>query len=94
MVAVVKDGQMVYQHSGGAASLEFGVPLSLSTVFLIASLSKQFTAFVIMLLESSREGGIAATTMALILPKLRPTAIMLGHSDIIALAPSDTLAAE
>jgi CubicO group peptidase (beta-lactamase class C family) len=52
VVAVVKDGQLVYQHSGGAANLEFGVPLTLSTLFLIASLSKQFTAFAIMLLVS------------------------------------------
>jgi CubicO group peptidase (beta-lactamase class C family) len=52
VVAVLKDGQIVYQHAGGAASLEFGVPLTLSTLFLIASLSKQFTAFVIMLLVS------------------------------------------
>jgi CubicO group peptidase (beta-lactamase class C family) len=50
VVAVVKDGQMVYQHAGGMANMEFGIPLALSTLFLIASLSKQFTIFCIMLL--------------------------------------------
>jgi len=54
VVVVVSDGQVVYQHSGGLANLEFGIPLSLSTVFLIASLSKQFTAFAIFMLA---QGG-------------------------------------
>ena len=50
VVGVLKDGQMVYQRSGGAADVEFGIPLTLSTLFLVASVSKQFTIMAIMLL--------------------------------------------
>jgi CubicO group peptidase (beta-lactamase class C family) len=50
VVAVLKDGNRVYQYSGGAADVEFGVPLTLTTLFLVASVSKQFTAYAIMLL--------------------------------------------
>jgi CubicO group peptidase (beta-lactamase class C family) len=50
VVAAVKDGKIVYQHAAGMANLEFGIPLTLTTLFLIASLSKQFTVFALMLL--------------------------------------------
>jgi CubicO group peptidase (beta-lactamase class C family) len=53
VVGVVKDGQMVYQRSCGAASLEHGIALTMSTLFLVASVSKQFTAFLIMLLAQA-----------------------------------------
>jgi CubicO group peptidase (beta-lactamase class C family) len=51
---VVKDGKPVHQRAYGMANVELGVPLSLSTVFLIASLSKHFAVFCIMLLA---QGG-------------------------------------
>src|SRR2546429_172673 len=49
---VLKDGKPVHQRAYGMANLELGVPIGLSTVFLIASLSKHFAVFCIMLLVS------------------------------------------
>jgi CubicO group peptidase (beta-lactamase class C family) len=53
-LAIVKDGKAVYQRSYGMANLEAGLAITVSTVFLIASLSKQFTVFCILLLA---QGG-------------------------------------
>jgi CubicO group peptidase (beta-lactamase class C family) len=50
-VAVVQDGQVVYTSAVGVASLEHGVPITPATVFDIASVSKQFGAYAIALLE-------------------------------------------
>jgi CubicO group peptidase (beta-lactamase class C family) len=49
-VAVVKDGEAVYERGFGYADLEHGVPITPSTVFDIASVSKQFTALAIAML--------------------------------------------
>lgn len=49
-VAVVREGRIVAAQSYGVANLELGVPVSLETVFPIASLDKQLTASGIMLL--------------------------------------------
>ncbi len=50
-VAVVKDGKVVFKKGYGTANLEYDVPVAPKTVFQIASVSKQFTAFAIYLLE-------------------------------------------
>lgn len=50
-VAVVKDGSIIYKKGYGLANLEYDVPISPSSVFHIASVSKQFTVFSILLLE-------------------------------------------
>src|SRR5215468_7599068 len=49
-IAVIKDGAVVYKRGYGIANLEYNVPITPSTVFHVASVSKQFTAFAIMLL--------------------------------------------
>ena len=49
-VAVVRDGGIVYQRGYGSANLEYDLPITPSTVFLVASVSKQFTAFAIAML--------------------------------------------
>lgn len=49
-VAVIKDGRVVRMKGYGVASLEFGVPVTIQTVFEIGSVSKQMTAAAIMLL--------------------------------------------
>jgi CubicO group peptidase (beta-lactamase class C family) len=49
-LAVVQDGRVVFERGWGLASLEYGVPITPSTVFHVASVSKQFTAFAITLL--------------------------------------------
>jgi CubicO group peptidase (beta-lactamase class C family) len=49
-LVVVKDGQTIFKKSYGSANLEFGIANTPETVFQIASVSKQFTAFAIYLL--------------------------------------------
>ena len=51
-VAVVKDGKVVFKKGYGSANLEYDLPVGPSTVFHIASVSKQFTVFAILLLEA------------------------------------------
>ncbi|HMQ87586.1 MAG TPA: serine hydrolase [Flavilitoribacter sp.] len=46
-VAVVRDGKLHYSKGYGFANLEYDIPNSPTTVFHIASVSKQFTAFAI-----------------------------------------------
>jgi CubicO group peptidase (beta-lactamase class C family) len=43
-LGVVRDGNFIYQHGYGMASLELGVPLTPESVFYMGSVSKQFTA--------------------------------------------------
>src|SRR6476620_2255549 len=50
VVLVRQDGKTLHEKAYGMANLELGVPLSLSSVFLLASVSKQFVVFLIMLL--------------------------------------------
>src|SRR5579884_198857 len=49
-LAVVQEGEIVYKRGYGMANLEYGVPITPATIFHVASLSKQFTAFAINLL--------------------------------------------
>jgi CubicO group peptidase (beta-lactamase class C family) len=49
-VAVLKDGEIVLEQGYGSAQLEHGVPVTPATIFHVASVSKQFTAFAIALL--------------------------------------------
>ncbi|GAA0893447.1 hypothetical protein GCM10009122_31260 [Fulvivirga kasyanovii] len=50
-VAVVHEGKMVFKKGYGSANLEYDIPVTPETVFLVGSVSKQFTAFSIYLLE-------------------------------------------
>jgi CubicO group peptidase (beta-lactamase class C family) len=52
-VAVIKDGIVVYRRGFGCAQLEYGIPITPSTVFHVASVSKQFTAMAITMLEAA-----------------------------------------
>ena len=56
-VAVVKDGKVIFKKGYGTANLEYDLPITPKTVFQIASVSKQFTAFSIYLLE--KQGKIS-----------------------------------
>jgi len=51
VIAVVKDGKTIFHKGYGSANLEYTIPLSEETPFHIASLTKQFTAYGILLLE-------------------------------------------
>jgi len=50
-VALVHNGNIVYKKGYGSANLEYGIPNTPNTVFHIASISKQFTVFALLLLE-------------------------------------------
>jgi len=50
-VAVIEHGKLVYEKGYGLANLEYDIPVSTETVFHVASVSKQFTAMAIVLLE-------------------------------------------
>jgi CubicO group peptidase (beta-lactamase class C family) len=56
-VAVIRDGKVVFQKGYGIANLEYDVPISPVTVFHVASVSKQFTAMALVLLE--QEGKLS-----------------------------------
>ncbi len=49
-LAVIKEGKVIYERGYGCANLEYGTPITSSTVFNIASVSKQFTAMSVLLL--------------------------------------------
>ncbi len=46
------DGKVVYKNGFGLANMEYDIPNTPSTIFHVASVSKQFTAMCILLLES------------------------------------------
>lgn len=56
-VGVYQDGKLLYGRGYGMASLELGVPLTTRTVLDVGSISKQFTAMAILMLE--KEGKLS-----------------------------------
>src|SRR4029434_3131641 len=50
-VAVIQHGQRVYEKGYGLANLEYDVPVTPQTIYHVASVSKQFTAMAVVLLE-------------------------------------------
>jgi CubicO group peptidase (beta-lactamase class C family) len=50
-VSVIRDGRLIDSAAYGMSDIAAGVPLEADSVFNIASVSKQFTAFAILLLE-------------------------------------------
>lgn len=56
-VGIIQDGKVIYKKTYGLANLEDRIPVTDSTAFDIASVSKQFTAFVILLAE--KEGKLS-----------------------------------
>lgn len=50
-IAVIKDDEVLFSKGYGLANLDYKIPITTSTVFDIASVSKQFTIFSILLLE-------------------------------------------
>lgn len=51
VVGIYREGNLIYNKAFGLASLEYNAPNTLQTRFNIASVSKQFTAYAILLLE-------------------------------------------
>ncbi len=56
-VGIYQGGQLVYKKGFGLANLEYDIPIQPGTVFHVASISKQFTSFAILLLE--KEGKLS-----------------------------------
>jgi len=56
-IAVVQNGVIQLKNGFGMSNLEYDIPITPSTIFHIASVSKQFTAFSILLLE--KEGKLS-----------------------------------
>jgi CubicO group peptidase (beta-lactamase class C family) len=56
-VAIIKNGKVIYERGYGCANLEYGIPITPSTVFYIASAAKQFTAMSVLLLV--KEGKLS-----------------------------------
>lgn len=54
-VGVVRDGQLVFNRGYGMANLELSVPVNNSTVFRLASVTKQFTAASVLLLIEQKK---------------------------------------
>ncbi|GAB4509790.1 MAG: hypothetical protein Tsb004_11340 [Allomuricauda sp.] len=50
-IGLVKNNKLVYEKYFGMANLDYGIPINKETSFHVASVSKQFTAFAILLLE-------------------------------------------
>jgi len=51
VIQVIRKGEVVFERSCGHACLEFNIPIHAQSLFSLASVSKQFTAFAIMLLH-------------------------------------------
>lgn len=50
-IGLVKNNQLIYEKYFGLANLDYEIPIRKETSFHVASVSKQFTAFAILLLE-------------------------------------------
>jgi len=56
-VGVIEHGKLVYEKGYGSANLEYNIPIVPDTIFHVASVSKQFTAMAVVLLE--RDGKLS-----------------------------------
>ena len=52
VVAVVRNGKLIYGQGFGLANVEYDIPNSITTPYHLASVSKQFTAFAIVMLAN------------------------------------------
>jgi CubicO group peptidase (beta-lactamase class C family) len=55
-IGIVRNDSLIYAKGYGMANLEYNIPITPETIFYMASVSKQFTAYAIVLL--SRQGKI------------------------------------
>ena len=57
-VAVIRDGEVIATRGYGLAQLEYDIPVTDDTIFHVASVSKQFTAFAVILLAGEGKLGL------------------------------------
>lgn len=50
-LGIFKDGKLIYTQGYGMSNLEYDIPIKANSVFHVASISKQFTNFAVLLLE-------------------------------------------
>jgi CubicO group peptidase (beta-lactamase class C family) len=50
-IAVMRNGDIIYKRGFGIANLEYNIPIQPDSIFNIASISKEFTAMAVVLLE-------------------------------------------
>jgi CubicO group peptidase (beta-lactamase class C family) len=55
VVGIVKDGKILYKQTYGMSNLDYRIPVTDSTMFNLASVSKQFTAFLVLILEKEEK---------------------------------------
>lgn len=58
-IGIIKDGRMIYSKGYGMADLEHNIKIEPSSVFYLGSVSKQFVAFSILLLEEQGKLDLA-----------------------------------
>ena len=69
-ITIIKNGETAYTNSIGLANVEYQIPITNSTLFNIASISKQFTTFLALILED--EGKLSFDDdIRLYLPELK-----------------------
>jgi CubicO group peptidase (beta-lactamase class C family) len=56
-LAITQDGAILYEQGYGSANLEYDIPITPETIFHVASVSKQFTAFAVTMLAA--EGALS-----------------------------------
>lgn len=56
-LAITQDGAILYERGYGSANLEYDIPITPETIFHVASVSKQFTAFAVTMLAA--EGALS-----------------------------------
>ena len=64
---VIRDGKVVYRKTFGLADLDTHRPITVNTQFLLASVTKQFTAMAIAILAEPT-GAISIDSLASIIP--------------------------
>ena len=57
-LAILQEGALVYKRGYGCANLEYRIPITPTTIFHVASVSKQFTAAAIVLLAQQGKLGL------------------------------------
>ena len=50
-IAIIQDGEVIFKNGYGLANLEYSIPITPSTIFHVASIAKQFTAYAVAQLE-------------------------------------------
>jgi CubicO group peptidase (beta-lactamase class C family) len=57
-LSIIKNGDVIFHKGYGSANLEYEIPITINTVFNLASVTKQFTVFALLLLEEE-EGKLS-----------------------------------